>query len=175
MTHRTKMNVEFVALLAAFALFLSTVEYMIPKPIPFMRIGLANLPLIIGLGVLTYREYFLLALLKVIGQGLISGTLFSYIGLFSLGGTLASSTVMLLLFIVFKEKISLLGISIAGATASNVVQIELARLVLFGSAARFIAPPFLIAGLITSILLGLFANRFVATSSWYKKHRESSL
>ena len=58
MTHRTKMNVEFVALLAAFALFLSTVEYMIPKPIPFMRIGLANLPLIIGLGVLTYREYF---------------------------------------------------------------------------------------------------------------------
>jgi heptaprenyl diphosphate synthase len=82
---------------------------------------------------------------------------------------------MLLLFIFFKEKISLLGISIAGATASNVVQIELARLVLFGSAARFIAPPFLIAGLLTSILLGLFANRFVATSTWYKKHKELSL
>ena len=75
MTHRTKMNVEFVALLAAFALFLSTVEYMIPKPIPFMRIGLANLPYY-RFRCLTYREYFFFALLKVIGQGLISGTFF---------------------------------------------------------------------------------------------------
>ncbi|MDR1230490.1 MAG: heptaprenyl diphosphate synthase, partial [Spirochaetaceae bacterium] len=30
------------ALLGAFCLFLSSIEYMIPKPLPFMRLGIAN-------------------------------------------------------------------------------------------------------------------------------------
>ncbi len=171
MTPHSKRDkrVEFVALLAAFALFLSTVEYMIPKPIPFMRIGLANLPLIIGLPLLSRKEYWLLALLKVLGQGLVTGTLFSYIGLFSLVGTIASATVMRVLFFSFKNSITFLGISIGGAMASNIAQLELARLFLFGSSVKFIAPPFLVAGLITSVVLGLFANKFKESSLWYKE------
>lgn len=69
MTQPSKsVRIEFVALLAAFALFLSTVEYMIPKPLPFMRLGLANLPLMIALGVARNKEYALLSILKVLGQ-----------------------------------------------------------------------------------------------------------
>ncbi len=168
----TVLRVEFVALLAAFALFLSTVEYLIPKPVPFMRIGLANLPLIIGLGLLSDREYLLLALLKVLGQGLVTGTIFSYIVLFSLGGTVSSAFIMFLLYRYGRRYVSLVGISIAGAMASNITQLQLSRVVLFGDAARFIAPPFLIVGLLTSIVLGLFAERFVRYSSWYRKHAE---
>jgi uncharacterized membrane protein len=43
---------------------------------------------------------------------------------------------------------------------------------LFGAAARLIAPPFLIVGLITSIILGIFAQQFVQTSSWYRAELE---
>lgn len=169
MTLRSNSNrFDFVALLGAFALFLSTVEYMIPKPLPFMRIGLANLPLLIGLGLLTAPEYFLLALLKVVGQGLVSGTLFSYIALFSLAGTAASATLMYLLHRYLRKWLSLLGISIAGAMASNIAQLYLSQILLFGEAVRLVAPPFLIVGFITSILLGVFANKFVATSQWYR-------
>ncbi|WP_422480351.1 Gx transporter family protein [Pleomorphochaeta sp. DL1XJH-081] len=171
-TH-THARVEFVALLAAFALFLSTVEYMIPKPVPFMRIGLANLPLLIGLGILNNREYILLALLKVLGQGLITGTIFSYIALFSLGGTISSAFVMFVMFRYGKHWISLLGISMAGAMASNITQLQLSRAILFGDAARLIAPPFLIVGLATSIILGIFAQRFVDHSAWYKRTLEA--
>jgi len=166
-------RVEFVALLAAFALFLSTVEYMIPKPVPFMRIGLANLPLIIGLGILSDREYFLLAVLKVLGQGLVTGTIFSYIILFSLAGTAASTLVMYVFYRFARRFISLLGVSIAGAMASNIAQLQLSRLILFGDAARLIAPPFLAVGLVTSILLGLFAESFVVKSQWYAKQKEN--
>ena len=47
-----------VALLAALALFLATVEHVIPKPVPFLKLGLANLPLLVGLTVLRPREIF---------------------------------------------------------------------------------------------------------------------
>lgn len=167
MTRHSETRIEFIALMAAFALFLSTVEYMIPKPVPFMRIGLANLPLIIGLGILSDREYVLLAFLKVLGQGLVTGTIFSYIILFSLAGTFTSALIMYLLHRFARRWTSLLGISIAGAMASNIAQLQLSRLILFGDAARLIAPPFLIVGLVTSIILGLFAIRFVEHSSWY--------
>lgn len=161
-------RLEFVALLAAFALFLSTVEYLIPKPVPFMRIGLANLPLMIGLGLLAPKEYMLLVLLKVLGQGLITGTLFSYILLFSLGGTIASSLVMYLLFHLLRKWVGMVGISMAGAMASNMVQLILSRYILFGEGAWLIAPPFLIMGLVTSIVLGLFADQFMERSAWYR-------
>lgn len=169
--HQEAVRIEFVALLAAFALFLSTVEYLIPKPVPFMRIGLANLPLLIGLGLLTKREYALLALLKVLGQGLITGTIFSYIVLFSLGGTLAGALTMYLLHRIGKRRISLVGISIGGAMASNIAQLALSRFILFGEAASLIAPPFLIVGLVTSIILGTFARQFTAHSAWYRSKR----
>jgi uncharacterized membrane protein len=133
-----------------------------------MRLGLANLPLIIALGLLSWKEYLLLALLKVLGQALISGTIFSYIFLFSLAGTTASILIMLLLYNVLKKRVSLIGISIAGAMASNIAQLLLSRYLLFGEAAKLVAPPFLIVGLVTSIILGVFAQQFIAKSRWYK-------
>ncbi|PKL14561.1 MAG: heptaprenyl diphosphate synthase [Spirochaetae bacterium HGW-Spirochaetae-8] len=166
---RPNVRLEFIALLGAFALFLSTVEYLIPKPVPFMRIGLANLPLMIGLGLLNPVEFIVLVCLKVLGQALISGTLFSYVVLFSFGGTVASALAMYLLHHLGGRWVSMVGISIAGAMASNIVQLVLSRFLLFGESAWLIAPPFLIMGLVTSIILGLFTRQFIARSAWYRK------
>ncbi len=160
------VRVRDVALLAAFALFLSTIEYVIPKPLPYMRIGLANLAIMIGIGCLTMKEYSLLVILKILGQGVLHGTLFSYIFLFSLGGSLSSAVVMLLLYRSLRNRVSMVGISIAGAFVSNIVQILLARMLLFGQAAWLIAPPFLITGLAASLLLGFFAQGFMERSRW---------
>jgi heptaprenyl diphosphate synthase len=62
---------ERIYILAAFALFLAGVEYMVPKPLPFMRLGLANLPILIALVLFRPRQVLLLTLYKVIGQGLL--------------------------------------------------------------------------------------------------------
>jgi len=72
-----------LALLGAFCLFLSAVEYMIPKPLPFMRIGLANLPLMLALDIFPLYAFLILVCVKVLGQALITGTLFSYFFIFS--------------------------------------------------------------------------------------------
>lgn len=159
-----------IALLGAFCLFLSTIEYMIPKPLPFMRIGLANLPLILAVDILPVKAFFLLALIKVLGQGIISGTLFSYVFLFSLAGTFSSALAMRLLRRgLGRRRIGFTGISVAGAFVSNLSQIALARLFVFGEEVRMLIPPFLAAGIIAGAALGLFCDAFAASSAWFKQ------
>ena len=175
MISHSKIRIELVALFAACALFLSTIEYMIPKPVPFMRLGLANLPIIIALGILKNREYLLLLVLKVLGQGLISGTIFSYIILFSLAGSISSALLMLLIYTLFKNKVSRVGISLGGALGSSLSQLLISRLILFKEATYVFAPLFLFSGLISSIILGIFANEFIHKSIWYAQLKEKTV
>lgn len=157
-----------LAILGAFCLFLSTVEYLIPKPIPFMRIGIANLPLMLALDILPLKSFLLLLGIKVIGQGIISGTLFSYILLFSLTGTCVSALSMFALRRFWGPKrIGMAGISVLGALLSNGAQLALARFFIFGQSVRYIVPPFLAMGLVTALVLGLFCECFIRRSRWY--------
>ena len=162
---------DLTALLGAFCFVLSAVEYMIPKPLPFMRLGIANLPILLAVDLLPLPWYMVLALVKVVGMSVISGSLFSYVALFSLAGTLVAAIVMWGSKKAFGGLISNIGVSILGAMTSNAVQILIARFVIFGESARYITPVFLIMGLVTGAVLGLFAERFSATSKWYARAR----
>ena len=48
-----------------------------------------------------------------------------------------------------------------------------ARLLIFGESAWLIAPAFLITGTVSALLLGLFAERFVARSRWLREFRQT--
>ena len=164
---------DVTALLGAFCFFLSAIEYMVPKPLPFMRLGIANLPILLAADLLPLPWYVALALVKVLGMSIISGSLFSYVAIFSLAGTLSAALVMWAARKALGRLVSAVGVSVMGAIASNAVQIAIASLVVFGDAARLIAPPFLATGLVTGILLGLFAEAFSAKSLWYARARET--
>lgn len=159
---------KLLPFLAALCLFLAAVEYAIPKPLPFLRLGLANLPVIIALFILPAREIYKLILLKIIGQALVTGTLFSYVFLFSAAGSLASGLVMLGVHRIFKNHISCIGLSLAGAAANNLAQLAVAHLVLFGSATKYIAPILLISGAATGLILGIFTQMFIERSKWFR-------
>ncbi len=157
---------EIIAVMAAMSLFLSTIEYMVPKPLPFIRLGIANLPILLAVFFLDFRSVLLLALLKVLGQGLVNGTLFSYVFLFSCCGTYAAALTMIGARRLFKAHISVIGVSVFGALASNCTQLVLARFLIFGKGVWMTAPPLLAIGLVSSLLLGLFAYRFLEKSQW---------
>ena len=159
---------KLLPFLAALCLFLATVEYAIPKPLPFLRLGLANLPVIVALFLLPSRDIYTLILLKIIGQALITGTLFSYIFAFSAAGSLASGLTMMGVHRLFKNRISCIGLSLAGAAANNLAQLAVARLILFGSATKYIAPILLISGAVTGLLLGIFTQMFIEKSKWFR-------
>lgn len=166
-----------VSFFAALCLFLSAVEYAIPKPIPFLRLGLANLPVLLAIKKLRKKDVFLLILLKILGQSFISGTLFSYIFVFSAAGSIASGLVMMITYYLFGNSakngnrfvlVSDIGISLAGALGNNAAQLACAKLMMFGDNTRYIAPVLLISGFITGLLLGIFASLFEERSIWLK-------
>ena len=159
---------KLIPLFGGFCFFLSAVEVMIPKPLPFFRIGLANLPILIGTELFSFPAFFLLLIVKIAGQALISGTLFSYVILFSFLGTVFSGLLMYLMKFIPKRVISFVGISAAGAAVSNTIQLVLAVFIVFGKSAVYIVPPMFAAGILTSFFLGLFANEFTANSIWYE-------
>jgi heptaprenyl diphosphate synthase len=160
-----------LAVLGAFCLFLSTIEYLIPKPLPFMRLGLANLPLMLALDIFPLRSFCLLVLIKVLGQALVTGTLFSYVFLFSLAGSAVSAAAMYSLRrLLGPKRVSLAGTGVAGAMLSNASQLLLARFLVFGEGMQFLIPPFLGAGLITGLILGLFCEVFCTKSRWYGRY-----
>jgi heptaprenyl diphosphate synthase len=137
-----------------------------------MRIGLANLPLLLALDLFPPGPFALLVFIKVSGQALITGTLFSYVFLFSLAGSSVSALAMYSLRrLLGKTRISFTGVGIAGAVLSNLIQLVLARFFIFGEGVRFLAPVFLAAGLVTGGVLGLFCEAFAARSHWYGRAR----
>jgi heptaprenyl diphosphate synthase len=162
-----------------------------------MRVGLANLPLLLALHIpadgdrpknsrgqtsalpgqlrpaalllFSPRNYCLLILLKILGQALVTGTLFSYVFLFSLAGSLSSAAAMYGLRRLFGARISLAGTGIAGAFVSNSAQLVLARFFLFGESALYLAPPFLAVGIASGAALGIFAGVFAAQSEFLRR------
>lgn len=157
-----------VPLFGGFCFFLSAIEFMIPRPVPFFRIGLANLPVLLGIDFFSFPAFCFLLLIKVLGQALVSGTLFSYITVFSLCGTFAAGLVMYTMRGIPRKAISFIGISIAGAFVSNFVQLVLAVFFIFGQSALYIVPPVFFAGTVTAFFLGLFAYEFSRNSTWYE-------
>jgi heptaprenyl diphosphate synthase len=163
-----KTYIQKVSLLGGLCFFLSTLEYMIPKPLPFVRLGLANFPLLLALDILPFPYFVLLAALKVAGQALISGTLFSYMFLFSLGGTAVSSLLMYALRKCFgKKMISLVGVSAAGATVFNAATLVMAYYFVFGKSIIYAAAPILAMGIFTGTLLGILCEFYITRSKWY--------
>jgi len=165
-----KVTKRTLAVLGALCFFLSALEYMIPKPLPFLRIGLANLPLLLALDIMPFPSFLFLIGLKIIGQALISGTLFSYVFLFSLGGTGVSALLMYALRRVpGKKMMSLVGVSAAGALAFNGAQLVLSYFFIFGDSIRYAAAPVLAMGIVTGTLLGIASEYFIKQSKWYKQ------
>ena len=165
---------DLIAFFGALCLFFSTLEYLIPKPVPFFRLGLANLPILLALYVMPVRQILLLVLLKVVGQGLVGGTLASYVFLFSAAGSFASAGVMLAAHRIGRKAISVVGISLFGSLASNIVQITLSVTFIFGQSSWIIAPPFLAIGALSGLAVGIFAERFRTRSRWFARVVEAS-
>lgn len=167
-TEKEKEN-YLIPRFGALCFFLAALEAVIPKPLPFLRLGLSNIPLIAAAGFFPPKAYFLLALVKILAQGITGGTFFSWLFLFSLAGTFASASLMFLMKQMLKSRISAVGISTAGAFASTCIQILIARLWIFGEAASAIAPLLLAAGTAAGFAMGVFAELFIRNSQWLKE------
>ena len=154
-----KSKVAYFGVFTALALIFSYVETLIPINfgIPGVKLGLANLIIVIALYKMRLREVYLLSIVRVLLSGFIFGNYFSII--YSLAGGLLSLTVMA----VFKRKdgFSIMGISIAGGVFHNVGQLIVAMLVVETFSVAYYVPVLLIAGIITGLLIGIVSNEML--------------
>jgi heptaprenyl diphosphate synthase len=152
MKSRTVSFGVFVAL----ALIFSYIETLIPINfgIPGVKLGLANLVIVIGLYKIGLFEDYLLSVTRVVLAGFLFGNLFSII--YSLAGGLLSLTVMAVL----KKtgKFDIMGVSIAGGVFHNIGQICVAALVLENISIFNYIPVLLISGLLTGALIGIVSQ-----------------
>nr|MCR4579105.1 Gx transporter family protein [Treponema sp.] len=147
-------NKSRLAYLGALALLFSYTEMILPRFIPFLRLGLGNTALLLALE-LPFGPFMLLALIKTLAACMMGGTLFSPFFLISAAQSLVSALVMYSLFRIKGKWLSLFGISITSSAVSGITQLFLASLYL-GKATMKLLPLMLIfsifAGGITAFL-----------------------
>jgi heptaprenyl diphosphate synthase len=160
--------------LCAFALLLSSIEYLIPKPLPFLKIGLANLPILLASSFLPLKELLILSVSKSIVQSIISGTTISPFFIISLISTLVATFFMYFSFRIFKKS-TFIGISVIGALTNNICQISLAAILIYGKSIFIALPLVALMGIITSIILGVFANILNDQSEFIQKAKDLTL
>lgn len=157
----TNHHVVRFAFYSALAASIFVLENFIPKPIPFLKLGLANVVILILLSKNEMKMAFSVSLTRVLLGAFFSGTLFSPTFLMSFFGAVIS-TISMICIIVYKCNFSLIGISIVGAVLHNLTQLLVVRLVLIQNPGIFYLTPILIfLGLTTGIVTGFVANRFI--------------
>lgn len=158
---KSTKKMVILALLTAIGIVLGIVESGIPLPIkvPGAKLGLSNVIQLTVIVLIGYREGMLVAVLKsfmiAVGTGNMSGIMYS------LPAATVSTLAMILAYHFMNTKFSLIGISIIGALAHNLVQVLVAS-VLIGNTKVFLYYPVL-------SLVSVFTGYFIGITSLYFK------
>ena len=173
-----------IARLAALTLIFSYTELLLPRIVPFFRLGLGNAALLMGLASgLTFPAFMLLVVVKAVAANLMAGTLFSPFFLVSFAQSLVSALVMFVLYragrpgmsreVSGRRLLGLYGISISGASASALVQIALSSLYLGQGTWNLLGPMLLfnlMSGFLTAWLAEVFAGSDIGGGSFPLAH-----
>lgn len=154
-----RIRVAYFGVFTALALIFSYVETLIPihMGIPGVKLGLANLVILIALYKMSVKEAYILSVVRVVLAGFIFGNLFSII--YSLAGGLLSLTVMALLKKC--DRFSLIGVSIAGGVFHNIGQLIMAAIVLESLSIGYYFPVLLVSGIITGFVIGIVSGEML--------------
>ena len=148
-------RLAYSALLASLALIFSYIEVLIPFNfgIPGVKLGIANLVVIVALYYLGPRYAFVINMIRVLVAGLPFTGLFGC--LYSLAGALLSFAAMLL--IKKTGLFSVTGVSICGGVFHNLGQILVATVLVSSLKMFAYFPVLIISGVVSGTIIGIIA------------------
>jgi len=168
------MNTHKLALmgvLTASAIVIAILESFIPSiGIPGIKLGLANIVILITLYELGVMEAVFINIVRVLIVAIVRGTLLSMGFFMSLAGAFLSLAIMIV-FCLSIKKFSIIGVSVIGAIFHVVGQILVAMIYLDSAYILFYLPIIAISAIITGVLVGVVA-RLVIRTGIIKKQRE---
>ena len=152
-------DVAVIGVLAAFGAILSYIEAILSftTGIPGVKIGLANIAVVVALYMYGSKNAFMINIVRIIVVGLLFGNAFSMV--FSAAGAIISFVVMVL----FKKtnRFSILGVSTVGGVAHNIGQIMIAAIVVDSYSVIYYMPALFIAGIITGVMIGFVSKMLI--------------
>ena len=142
--------------LTALALIFSYIEFLVPLPIaiPGIKLGLANIVVLVCLYTLGERYAFLINCTRIVLAALLFGSVFS--ALYALAGGLVSFAVMALLK--RADAFSVCGVSMAGGVFHNLAQLTVAGFLVESAQVFYYFPVLLLSGMATGIGIGILAT-----------------
>lgn len=166
MKSKKTKNVALFGMMVALAFTFSYLESLIPFNfgIPGVKLGLANLVVVVALYTMKPAEAFSIAVIRIFLAGLTFGNAYSIA--YSLCGGILSFAVMLLLK---RTKLSMVGVSMMGGISHNIGQIIVAAIVMETARIAYYLPVLLVAGLATGLLLGVVSSLIVSRVEKIKK------
>lgn len=141
--------------MTSLAITFGYIEHLIPLPFGIygIKLGLANLVVVIMLYSLNTYSAFAINMIRIILCSMLFGTFTSF--WYSLLGGILSFIIMII--IKKTNKFSPMGVSICGAIAHNIGQIAVAIILMEEFKIAFYIPVLLITGTVTGALIGLVA------------------
>ena len=164
-------KIALMGILTAGAIIIAILESFIPSiGIPGVKLGLANIVILIILYEIGIVEAIIVDLLRVLMVGLLRGTIVSMGFLMSLTGAVLSLGIMILLFLIVK-KFSIVGVSVVGSIFHVTGQILIAMAFLGTPYIVFYLPIIAVSAIITGVLVGIVAQLVIRTGV-IKKQKE---
>lgn len=149
-------RVALWGILCALAVVLGFFEHLVPLPLPIpgVKLGLANLAVVITLYLMGPRDAAAIAVLRVLLSTV------AYQGPSGLMFSLAGCLLSLLAMTVARRCgcFSIVGVSMAGGVAHNIGQLAMAAVLVQTEGVIWYLPVLLLAGLATGLMIGLVAT-----------------
>ena len=168
------MKVQKMALLGvltAGAIVIAILESFIPSVgIPGVKLGLANIVILIILYELGIVEAITVNILRVLVVGLVRGTFLGMGFFMSLTGAVFSLGIMIFFYLLIK-KFSIIGVSVIGSIFHVGGQILIAMIYLGTAYIVLYLPVLAISAIITGVFVGIVAQLIIRTGI-IKKQRE---
>ena len=171
-TESNHKKIAIAGLFGAISVVLGVMENYFPLPIPGVRLGLANLPVMVVLYIEGVIPAASVMTLKITLVPLLSGNLLFRLLLSFPAGVMAFLG-MLVCVLFFRRYISLIGTGVVGASLHMITQLfVIDRLYINGFLSATVVGCFMIAALLTGILTGGLASVLIGR---LKKMRGSAL
>ncbi len=151
-----------IALWTSIGAVLAGIERLIPTPLPWIKLGLANGAALVVLYLNGWKSALLVNVLRVIIIALFLGSWSNPSFWLSLSGAVASVPAMAVVKTIGINKISPVGVSATGAWVHMLVQFIVASFsIVRHSSLMVLAGPSLIAAIISGILVGIIAEQLL--------------
>lgn len=151
-----------ISMLTAMAIVLSIVDSFIPMPVVGVKLGLANVIILIMLYEFKVREALLTNILRILLVGILRATLLTPTFIMSLSGGMLSFIIMVV-FTRYK-KFTPIGVSVLGSVFHALGQIIAAMIILDSKETALYLPVIALFSILTGILSGIVTKTYLKRS-----------